>query len=696
MTAGLARAQVLHDAILAAKDEKNLEEVMRLLKCARDEVVWSWALYKRVDLLTVILSTIATFPGRMSLSNLVHDIRAKFDSDWKLTREKLEQRWWTERPPPTSDTVLLAFKDATAKYKSFGEEDDWGIEEVEVGRDEPFIDAFVRFVVRANKKHRHPFLPAVNLDVVLPKVNVPGQNEQTNIYDTDAFSVRSVIARTGAPTVQSYTVQYIRNDDNNLEIRSTCTIYSVGPWERIPPAWFPPAPPTWIAPIPPVSYERASLPADRTSRPGPTPTVYKKVPLLNYSGNGRDILPSITTPPLVASHIYVPVHTWSYTPTTYAVNDSKVDYVLPSDKLVPPLSEPQVRALLGRVIQYSPDPLREPEQEASGQAKKAKKVKSRSSVQGLTRFITAAWGYDPATQWLYCMDPRGILLQNFVLDLSAPQEHIRNPKHDSGDPFATDLRCACWVGVTSIAEDRRMREEEERKAASKTAEDTTQEFDKIGSPPQNDDEEANDKDDKGTVDGDKVKADIEEDAITRINRISTKLNESRARRVFEVIAPTDALLLGDVQLSKRDCDFDVVLTGLKPGIWHSVVHATENCRDIELFWTQAGHVDYNNLVNVPFDDRRNEDWNAYEDTWEPVGSFSVDSGVSGAIMRSTLESEILVNDDMDSESALETFMDKILLDGEGENDMLAVPGGVVFAGDDGGYQVAARKDAHVG
>ncbi|KAI0916653.1 hypothetical protein AcV5_003081 [Taiwanofungus camphoratus] len=697
MTIGLAKAHELHDAIVAAKSEKNVEEVMRLLQCVRDEVEWSWALSKRVDLLSVITSTMVTFPNNSSLRDLVQVIHTKFNEDLMLSPEEVEERWWTESAPPTSERTVLVFQDVTAKHKLFGAEDVWQLEEIDVGLDELFIDAFVRFGVRANKKHRHPFLPALNLDVVLPKEGAPADPELINIHDTDAYSVRSVLARIGTSTGQPNVIQYVRNDDNNLEVVNTFTIYSIAPWDRVLPAWFPPVPSTWLSPVAPPSYEHPTLPTDPTATAGSTPTTYKKVPLLHYPGNGRNILPTTTVPPLVASHIFIPVRTWSSNNMTFAAHNSEADHVLSSDKLALPLSEAQARTLLGRVIQYSLEPLPEPEPETSGPAKKkARKTKPQSSALGLMKLITAAWGYDPATQWLYCTDPMGRPLSDLVIDVSAPRAQIRNPRYASADPFTVDLRCAYWIGVVSTADDRRIREEEARGVVFEKngPEQTVENSGDSKVPLEGDVGAGHSRDHEANADGELTGDGDGDSYMKRLNKILANLNASNAYRIFEVATPNDALLVGDALLSKSDLDFDVVLTGLKPGIWRSVVRVVDDRRDINLLWVQAGHVDYDNLVSVPTDDSGDEDED--EDAWEPVGSFSVDSGTSAAIMRSALESDVLVSGDMDSESALEVLIDKVLMDGEGENGVLAVPGGVISAVDDGGYEVVGRRDVDGG
>jgi hypothetical protein len=133
-------------------------------------------------------------------------------------------------------------------------------------------------------------------------------------------------------------------------------------------------------------------------------------------------------------------------------------------------------------------------------------------------------------------------------------------------------------------------------------------------------------------------------------------------------------MLGDIMLAKAQLDFELTLENVQPGVWISRTPAADE-GVVLLHWIQDGAVDYHNFIPLP-DDPAVEDGDTA--SWEQAGEFSVDAGVSCALVSDILnDGGPLVCDDYDSEVVLESFMDMLLL-GEVPNDgSIAVPGGVV-------------------
>lgn len=578
-------------------------------------------------------------------------MHAKLEAQKHVTPENVAERWWTEPELVGSqpEAVTLLFRDATANYEAFGEQEIWADEAVEASADEPVLNALLRFRVRTNRKYRHPFRPTLNFDVVLPGAGEAAP-ERVNINDCDALLLKDVLSRLGAEP--SPVVRYVRNDRRNMEA-DMFTINSVPSWKRELPGWFPPAPASWLTPAPPRSFADPSVVTENGT------IVYKQAPLLHYPGNGRNILPGMAVPPAVATHLYVPVHAWGET-TTYAMLGPE-DCVLLADRLVLPLTDEQARSVLGRTIQFSTAPLPDDSRADGGPPAKRRKKQAGGRRTGLPLQTTAAWGYDPAARVLHCTHPAGWAGTELLLDVGEPGWHCEYGA-SRRDAFAVNKHHAYWLGVVSSPEDRRL-------AA-------------VGAALQGPGEGGASREQEGEV------------KKVNIDALAASLNVSEATRVFEVL-DDDEMLLGDVQLAKGDLDFECVIEGLKPGVWRSAVSVADDDRftEVRLLWTMPGRVDYGAPAALASDTIGGESGEGGDGAglWEKIGSYSIDSGSTGAIMRSVLDGDVLTDDDIDVESALEMLMD-LALDGNVGGGCPAVPGGVVFMGDDGDYAVLGRKD----
>jgi hypothetical protein len=294
---------------------------------------------------------------------------------------------------------------------------------VEASLDEPFCDAFLRFRVDGNKKHRHPFLPTLNFDAVLPQ-------RLLNIRSGEPINVRSVVDQVGL------VVPYIRNDEDSLEARGDTPHKRQYPWERTLPKWFPALPPThWIEPARPPSY---NLPHEKILPPFPDPPgLYFKVPLLHFAGNGRNTLPNVSGPPIIVSHIYIPASKLSVHATMPKTLSEDSNVVLPNDVLIPPVSTAQVMTFLGRMIRYCRHPL------ASTVGKKRKRQKADPYE------YAAAWGWNPDTLELHCFEYS--TYASFILDLS--QTGTITAFHSDPDPFSLPKKVCQWLGVVNTQED---------------------------------------------------------------------------------------------------------------------------------------------------------------------------------------------------------------------------------------------------
>ncbi|KAJ7165804.1 hypothetical protein C8R46DRAFT_1035156 [Mycena filopes] len=599
----MERAQELHDALLLAREAGDVEELGRILQCIETEVAGTDELFsfKKTTLPKDIRRLADQFPDKKSLGLRAAEVHQKLqDNRLPAKLEYVRTQWWSCPPAPPENPILLSFTDVTADHQPVGPENPWVVGEIQASLDEPFRDAFLRCRLEGNKKYRHPFLPSLLFDALLP----------------------------GGPFDPKPAIPFVRKDGygNTLEVRLLTPFSNRHAWENDLPAWFPAPPAHWIDPVPPPSYAWTGSPIP--SFPKATPVSYYKVPLLKFSGNGRDILPSVTTPPFITSDIYLPVHqVWlpdaPYTPLNM---HEDAGLVRPSDVIFPPISLEQAKSLLGRVFRFCRHPLviNEP-------GKKKRKQKTNIFEFG------AAWGWDPATCELHCVRVAPDLHQPFLLDLKGPATIAVGRQHGPRDPYAVHRDCCQWLGLVTTLEDRWLLEQ--RQADSQTS----------LSPPMQPTAALPDLDEK-------------------LTRIVMKLNSSPEARIFEV-TQASSLLFGDLTLAKAELDFELILDNIRPGVWIS--RTTDN-NTVLLHWVRDGSIDYENIHPLPTEPPFNEGL-----PWDAAGTFSVDGGVFGAIASGVLDDDgPLVRDDYNAEVVLEAFMD---LPGEiSHTGSLAVPGGVVF------------------
>ncbi|KAJ7174350.1 hypothetical protein C8R46DRAFT_1080635 [Mycena filopes] len=627
----MERAQELHDALLLAREAGDVEELGRILQCIETEVAGTDELFK-TTLPKDIRRLADQFPDKKSLGLRAAEVHQKLqDNRLPAKLEYVRTQWWSCPPAPPENPILLSFTDVTADHQPVGPENPWVVGEIQASLDEPFRDAFLRCRLEGNKKYRHPFLPSLLFDALLP-------SGLFDITSEDPMTVRQVVEQLGRPAIP-----FVRKDGygNTLEVRLLTPFSNRHAWENDLPAWFPAPPAHWIDPVPPPSYAwTGSL---IPSFPKATPVSYYKVPLLKFSGNGRDILPSVTAPPFITSDIYLPVYQiWLPEGRWIPFNmHEDAGLVRPSDVIFPPISLEQAKSLLGRIFRFCRHPLviNEP-------GKKKRKQKTNIFEFG------AAWGWDPATCELHCVRVAPSPHEPFLLDLKGPATIAMRSGHEPHDPYAAHRDCCQWLGLVTTLEDRWVLEQLQTDPQASL------------SPPMQPTAALPDLDKK-------------------LTGIVPKLNSSPEARIFEVPRGT-SLLFGDVMLAKAELDFELVLDNVRPGVW---ISRTDEDGQVLLHWVCDGSVDYEDIHPLSAEPLFDEAL-----PWDAAGTFSVDSGVFGAITSSILDDDgPLVRDDYNAEVVLEAFMDLV-----GENShtgSLAVPGGVVSAADDGGYEVLVRRNS---
>ncbi|KZV65855.1 hypothetical protein PENSPDRAFT_112228 [Peniophora sp. CONT] len=161
------------------------------------------------------------------------------------------------------------------------------------------------------------------------------------------------------------------------------------------------------------------------------------------------------------------------------------------------------------------------------------------------------------------------------------------------------------------------------------------------------------------------------------------VNSEEVDKVVEV-GDDETLLAGDVELAKGDDDeFELYITGAKPGIWR-MSHSASSESHVQFIWVREGTVDYDELPPSNGDTAGPaDDDDAVE--WEEIGAFSIDSGVAGLFSQSVFNSL--------TRGGKRQYKIEVLLNARMNRlGYPYVPGGIIIGVDDGGYVVEGIRD----
>ncbi|TFK88400.1 hypothetical protein K466DRAFT_598667 [Polyporus arcularius HHB13444] len=645
-------AQELNEAAASDKPSKYISELLTRIK---NELVWTAALSRTQSgqALELALRTCTTSPERSSDTELralaMSVLHAHSDQLREADIQETEARWWhTEPVPEDAERIVLEFRDTTADHKVWPVTEVWPSETVESAPSEPFERAAQRFRVRANQKHRHPFMPSLKFDVVL----------KTGTVSLDSLGARPT-ADVLENLVEERVVPFVRNDEDNKSVSSQSPARYFKLWERSLPSWCK-TPDHWVEPTPPPGFYENPEAAHALRE-----QYYKKIPTLHVPGSGLHIVPSAKKPDIISRAFFIPVEDFGPNVTRVCALERESDLVPHDAHLVPGkhISLDEARALLGRVVQSSTEPRPDPASPPLGKRRKVNKY--------ATQKLGLAWGLEIDVEgkpgWLLCVEFHG-LNSEYALDLSGENRQYE----DARSPIAVRTVACAWVGAAVLPADKKaMKGAEEQKVEQTAGPTPVQALPGVAA-------------EKQILSYD--------DWYKRTSKWIRALNKKKAPLVE--VGPDGAFVGGDLGTSKgEDDEFEVEITGAKPGVWLASVNAAEpeegdedgmgdEPKLIRFVWVRDGTVNYDALpsrasVQVPPADA--------EANWEVVASFSVDSGTVCLFSKHALDSVLATG--TDREAMLEAFID----DDEGTN--VFVPGGVVLSGNDGGYEIRARRDA---
>ncbi|KAJ6502331.1 hypothetical protein C8R45DRAFT_616156 [Mycena sanguinolenta] len=216
----------------------------------------------------------------------------------------------------------------------------WGDITVETNATEPIDMLFKKFISVANLQYQHPLAPLTNFTFAStpdPFRGYAGKTrEEVQELRGRLWEVapgRFVQGRVqDLATTNDQIVYYSRSPFNRL---GASDLTMKQPRERtLPPSCV--APGHWIHPSAPPGGE----------------AVWECLPSLAFVGNGHDLYSGATTPPLIASHVYVPRSFERLGIYPHAAYRQETTNDCTPVKMEPPLTVTQARALLGRAIQY--------------------------------------------------------------------------------------------------------------------------------------------------------------------------------------------------------------------------------------------------------------------------------------------------------------------------------------------------------
>ncbi|CDO76325.1 hypothetical protein BN946_scf184414.g7 [Trametes cinnabarina] len=617
----------------AIRDEQSNEEILTILQRIKDEIVWGHAFSQSESgtalYLAVGICSAARGHGEDKRISALHKVIAEAhytqsrDDDIRQT----EALWWNIDPVPDDDERLtLEFRDVTADHKTWTVNEVWPPETVEGSQGEAFGRVAQRFRVQANRKHRHPYYPSLQFDAILKSGRV---------------SFSALVERTVADVVSDLSeeriVPFVRNDEDNHAVYSSSPARHFDAWERTLPEWCK-TPDHWVEPTPPPGFVEGDIDQLPLKE-----QYYIKVPTLLMGGTGRLIIPSAKQPNVISRSLFVPVRKLQNELITFYNLERDADLVPYSAHLVPgQITVDAARALLGRVVQSSTEPLPDWDAEPG--------VKRRKINKYATQTLGYAWGLqteEGKAAWLFCMDfgSRGVF--EYVLDLTGQNRTYG----DWRSPIVTRTLCCAWLRVAVLPADVRVMKAGSNPGGGETSVDRRTE------PPSTD----------GVLPYNEWR--------DRTDRWKRALNRKRNAPVVEV-GPDGTFVGGDLELSKGDVDeFEAEVTGAKPGIWLMAIEPSprEELGEDEEIDEEAKTI----RIRAPATDP--------EAAWEVVGSFSVDSGIICLFSKHALDAILATG--TDRQAMLEAFID------DDEGDRVFVPSGVVVSGNDGGYDIKGRRDA---
>jgi hypothetical protein len=512
--------------------------------------------------------------------------------------------------------------------------------------DIPLQRIFDEFTATANGRHRHPLAPHSHFKFALVDASLKDDSLTEGVWDLDITQfTQGRVAHLGIGNItQEAIIYYIMGGFHNTHNLVT----------RLPEVQFRRLPKTCLAA--PTSWARPAAPGKQE---GPWHT-WQEIATLAFVGNGVDVWPHTTYPPVIAAQVYTLTP-----PANAAFGLQSYDKPLQShlstpkdctpEKLQPPLTETQARSLLGRTIQYEDiralNPMAAP---GSANVELPKKKKRRVEADGIdwTRVYTAVvWGFDPGRMELKVF--AGWQLGETCRTLMVGELQEPQPRPWLF-PEARLSFAPRWLGKVVLP----LPEPQAEVDAKSEPEPET-------ATPQA----------------------PQPDRLAEIMKL--------APREFEVgIGGDRILLVGEISIHASNPTYIIKVDGCKLGIWSSGWNAAEDDPAILcwVLWVRTGTIDLTQPVDGFRNARRRQTRLSGGLSWSSMDVVSVDGGsvtiIAEAIAHPDSQVTLTGREAVDKDD----FLRDLALSGW-EDNLGHVPGGVsVNTGGDGGFEVEIARD----
>ncbi|KZT28307.1 hypothetical protein NEOLEDRAFT_1167611 [Neolentinus lepideus HHB14362 ss-1] len=499
---------------------------------------------------------------------------------------------------------------------------------------DPLHKTLQRFFTRANEENRHPLMS-------LSYFNVRSTLEAPSYLVNWHVQLGKFAQGTLADFLEDGrdTIYYIHSEFN---FSTGISKYRAQVNKRVLPPSCIPAPKHWYRPL--ISVEAGDG--------------WNRVPSLAFIGNGCNIWPGASYPPVIASHIYIPASfdVLGRQNGLHARAPTTTDRT--SVKLNPPLTVEQARALVGHTVQYAEDPSTHPS--ASGRQNKKKEARRTTGpdgkpLTGWKRVYTAhVWGFDEELMTLKAFKFGDMFKEEcrtFLVGLGKKSDLPDNLPDDYPDvlkPFTP-----MWIGAVQLPS---------------------------AQPPH----------------VQSVQAPVAQVVVPR-QRTRERLHDiiDAAPREFVVGVGGDCtLLVGELGVHGPDSDFIHNVGNCKPGIWRSFKSEGKEFM-ICARWVRDGTIDLTqsveSLSSIGADDL------AVDLTWQEVGVASVDGGSMAILARGYLQLETIraLEDKREDEDEIDedAFVEMVVVTGYEFDGKNYIPGGISsYTGGDGGFPIYVARD----
>ncbi|KAJ7087803.1 hypothetical protein C8R44DRAFT_27720 [Mycena epipterygia] len=388
--------QELRDALTEASDHSRIFHALDKIETweADVEPLSAQAFHLSLSTLQITLRH-----PEEEVSNRMYSVASKFSMSLHIQRRVTSFSYYT--PADRGPAFQLTFRDKNAlpdALRSMGiygigvaDHRIWEDVTVETHETEPIKILFDQFTSTANSRHRHPLAPLSGFSIASipdPFCTLAGKPHQEvleiNKRLWELSTGRFVQGRVkDLPVPENKLVYYNRSTFSRNAIPE---ISMKQPQLRtLPPSCV--APKHWIRPSTPPGGE----------------AVWQCLPSLAFVGDGHDLYPGVTSPPAIASHIYVPrvfdrERLGIYPHAAYRQEVTKDSTPI---KLEPPITAAQAHAFLGRAIQYEVPVVPAPPLPPNARPKKKRRESPPPIYWGVV------WGVDDT-------DPGGLVLRIFT------------------------------------------------------------------------------------------------------------------------------------------------------------------------------------------------------------------------------------------------------------------------------------------